>query len=281
MKNNNFYIMWYIYNACNYSCNYCYDSVYTPSDFLPTKNQISAVVNELSKLNKNIIIFLSGGEITLWEDLKFLIDLLYHTENIKEIHITSNGSNPLKLIDLLEFSNKLRINISAHLKYFNVKNISTYQQFNNFHLSIIYDPKYINKIIKILNINILNTSVKLIRDNALYGKIINYTSTDLIIYKMLCDRLNFNDRSSRYIPQKSKYCTTGNFIRIDFNGDIYTSDYKCKKLFNIYNEPENTLKISKKNFFLCTNNFCYGYNNCDRFIFKSNDLNEISKYINN
>ena len=76
----------YITNVCNAKCKWCFDkNAYHPSG----KTDYKSISEKILSFNYNTIL-LTGGEPTLYPDIKKLIDVL--VENGKKIDMTTNGS---------------------------------------------------------------------------------------------------------------------------------------------------------------------------------------------
>jgi len=278
------FIFWYIHRRCNYNCSYCYEQYdLDKSEILPSVNAIDRVINGiLPKLNnRNIIISLIGGEITLYKNLIYLLDKLNSIDNIKQIHINTNGSNEMDF-----YSDKIRINYTIHLSQINhvmtlpindilYPKIVYNRSQESIHYTIMYEPQYVEKIQELLNVKRMN--IKRIRRRD--GTLQPLNDPNIRKYQDIIDKYGLEDRYKRYTSYIFKYCTTGNQLRFDYDGKVYYTDYKCKEMdnVNIYINPRD-LELNYS-YFECPHIICNGHNNCLRNIYKSLSMEDIQNYI--
>lgn len=248
-----FIIFWYIHKKCNQQCWYCYEQGNAIKEIIPSTFHINRILKTLSTL-PNFTLSLLGGEVTLYDNLKYLVQQASKLPNINEIQITTNGTNVYDLLNI----NKVRINLSLHLEYFKQFDLL---QYKNVHPTLIYDaqfPDYADKILSYYKM-----PVKLVRGN---NNIFNYTKEELTTYYNLLKKHCLKDRKDRYTPHKVFKCTTGYQLRFDYDGKVYHTDYKCliERGVNVYINPQDL--VYKRKEFRCTQEFCYGFNNCCRNI---------------
>lgn len=124
-------LKWRLTTLCNYKCSYCVQTKKENNADLKTDfdqcmsviDDVIRIANELHrKHNKNIRIDLIGGEVSLFDDLKILLDKLYQVECVGEIYITTNLSRNIdyyiELCNIVKKYNKtLTLCASYHDEY--------------------------------------------------------------------------------------------------------------------------------------------------------------------
>ena len=249
-----FIIFWYIHKKCNQQCWYCYEQGNEIKEVVPSRFHIDRIIKLFSSL-PNFTLSLLGGEISIYSELEYLVQQVSKLQNVDEIQITTNGTNiHHNILDI----DKVRINLSLHLDYFNRFDLLKY---DNVHPTLIYDacsPEYADEVLEFHKM-----PVKLVRRN---HNVFNYTEHELETYYNLLKKYGLEDRKDRYIPHKVAKCNKGYQLRFDYDGKIYHTDYKCllERGVNIYINPQDF--VYKKEEFICTQELCYGFNNCCRNI---------------
>ena len=93
-------VNWQLGNFCNYGCSYCSNICHSGSFPWPTIAKAEAIVRKIDQVykqepyaKKKIVFELLGGEVTVWQDLDRLLDLIKETDNL--CMLVSNGSRNL------------------------------------------------------------------------------------------------------------------------------------------------------------------------------------------
>jgi len=100
---NTFVVNWCMTDKCNFKCSYCLDVLHSGKIGWPDYETVLSFCTYIINLhkNKNIYFDLTGGEITGWEYLPMLINILKSYPNIS-VGILSNGSKSLKWWDSIK-----------------------------------------------------------------------------------------------------------------------------------------------------------------------------------
>jgi len=121
--NENIIITWIVDHACNYICEYCsthYKKNQIDKDYIQFLGFLKEVRNKYPE--KNIVLFLSGGEVTIWNQLEEFLSECQSFENLY-LNIITNGHRSIKwwnkIKDLIHF-----IDISFHPDQANEKHIT-------------------------------------------------------------------------------------------------------------------------------------------------------------
>lgn len=133
-------IKWRLTDICNYRCSYC-----IRKPFIETRENIDSdwnknikalphikrIANELNQnTQKQIKIDLIGGEISLFENLLYLISELFEEDIIQEVNLTTNlCRNAEYYIELFRCAKKMNKTVSMtasfHPEYANLKDFMT------------------------------------------------------------------------------------------------------------------------------------------------------------
>lgn len=128
-------IKWRLTDVCNYHCSYCIrepladkDSAlqYDWMDCISAIDDIIRIARELYEINNmKVKVDLIGGEISLFNGLYMLLGILYNSEYITKINITTNLSRDidyyLQLCECAEIHNKkLSMTASYHFQFANL-----------------------------------------------------------------------------------------------------------------------------------------------------------------
>ncbi len=112
---------WFISNKCQFDCSYCSSKPMLQDNKskkdIP-KYIILLILKKLSKLNKDFIIELSGGETTLQPMFNTIVKTLSALKHCIGIKIFTNGLDNEKILEL-EHNDKIEIIASFHNEYAN------------------------------------------------------------------------------------------------------------------------------------------------------------------
>lgn len=195
-KNKFYYVLWNIGSRCNYACSYCSPNLHSfTAPHLPLDKMIK-VIDELSKIDKEIKIHFTGGEPTV--NPNFLEFISYIRNNYHEkyfLGLTTNGSRTSnyynkisKIVDIIVFS--------THFEYIRdpIKFIDKIKNIKNCSVNIMLEPKYWNEVITVFELCIKNNikyDLKRIHGNYynysneqinfINKNIINKSYTDIVI----------------------------------------------------------------------------------------------------
>jgi len=123
-EEDNVIITWVMDHGCNYNCKYCstkYKVDIIEKDYISFLKFLEKIRNKYPE--KNIILFLSGGEVTLWNKLEeFLVICNNKFENLY-LNLTTNGSREIewwkRIESLIHFAD-----ISYHPGQTNINHIT-------------------------------------------------------------------------------------------------------------------------------------------------------------
>lgn len=286
-KKNNFKLLAFIIDQCNYRCEYCYN-------VLPRTNKrlnldklyyfVSKIL--IGKLQKQYLeLELIGGEPTLHPDLLRFCERI---AKIKNIHTTiyTNFSSPIEYYKkLIGIDSRITLILSWHTsnKQFMQKLALFSKEIleNNITVSVIYEHNNINKALEIFDHVHMNysyvreLSFPLIDNNANYEN--KYNEQSMVEYnkrlKFVKDltriKIQYTDNTSEIVDQhyfivddetrNYKYwlCNAGiDFCFIYLNSDICICDaYRNVKLGNLDSSQLDNFKLNVKPK-LCGNTCC-------------------------
>jgi len=261
MKNNEklkdlFIIKYQPFTVCNYHCSYCCEKYKKKGLNLSDRLQIYQSIKKIKekiikKIDENIMIAMSGGEISLLNIDDFINNILevLKDEKIKYIYIVSNFSRPAK------YYNK----INDWCK----KNNITFLLEASFHEEFISEEDFFNKIEK-LNFELLQIQTVVTEKNFSFMKKIKEKHPEVFFEPNIYDEISKIDFSfsekelQRYSLRKQnaffgKSCLQNQLV-IKENGDIYNNN--CKSIY--YGNLNSNICIPKKIFITCKKENCPG-----------------------
>lgn len=100
--------------GCNAKCSFCFSK---GTDY--AEDYIAQVNKSLNKLNESVKANITGGEPTIYPKLIPLLIMLKGHKNVKEIILTTNGSNLLEKRSISDYINHLNISVHHYKKIVN------------------------------------------------------------------------------------------------------------------------------------------------------------------
>ena len=259
-------IFWYINSLCNYKCSYCIRKNQKGINNLIEPFLISRVCENLRGLNSEEYEFvISGGEPTLYPDLKGFIGYLHDEMPDSKIKISTNGFRGSDYFrDFREFKDFLEVRVSIHLEYVSSNKqilplLITFQSFGfKYFADILYDrcrKDLMVEFVEKIRVNGLRGRVKLLEPKN------QYFPEELELAAVLNRELGYTWEE---IPVRNKkYCLTGSHkIEIDENGNYSVLCPHSDKNGNIYFLSPNKFRDSLFEIKKCPLPFCY----CGRYL---------------
>lgn len=292
-------------NSCNLSCDYCYMNAIKANNIRFNNIDTKLLISKLKKLKKNGVleIGLTGGEPTLHPD--FVKIALFAINNFELVEIITNGTNPSKLVKLinkLSSKNKCKLNLSISFNEWYRNHLNLFN--NNFYL-----VNTINKIKNLHPIRVICSDYKFSKSKQLKNNLqLLKLGVKIIDYSYVApigrgkDKLSEKEYINKYTVNKhnaftSNFKNCGLLFRhncIDFNGNIrpcalFSNKIKLGNIFKdkyinkfILNNIE-LYDLFAPNPIICKN--CNYYLYCRGCIYKglfnSNKKCKYKKYVEN
>lgn len=264
---NDFNILAYVADVCNYSCQYCYNNMPRTKTCLDLSMLLKFVKLIRQKTTKNIELDLIGGEPTLHPDLlRFCIEL-QSVPNLVTTIYTNFATNISLLKQLEEVNVKFEATWHSQCKDFEQR-LAQFKASSFRTITLMYEKQCTQQVIDIAHR--LNTVYNIDIQPVIIGDSFD-TYTDLQLkqlaeYEQTEDRnnavfaLEYNDKSIEYLTHNDIYhkthynykhwiCNAGyDLLYIHFNGNVYPCDgfFDMKKtpIANIYNLQQD-FKLKK------------------------------------
>lgn len=197
--NEQYYILVFTNNYCNYTCSYCYNK----KEKVKYNINFNALIKYITNIkqiipNKQLIITFIGGEPTLYPQFISLCNTLINTEHIE---ILTNLSQSLSFFKQLD--QRIHITASFHTKHANIDDfVNKCKCLSNIQdIIVMYDPFNINKSIECFNQIINNCNNKNIElnlvDNYKYSneqlKLFNYHKSHSMLFNIDGQYKQFNE----------------------------------------------------------------------------------------